>query len=657
MLPSLRDVVAIARRPLPTRAARGVAALVALTLAATLGGAAVPVAATTRTAVTGANTADWTMMVYAVGDTYNVAEAMVRNLNRLTSIPDADNANIVALVDLPERTDPGAPQSEVRGVGQFTTAKLLQLEGGRWNEIRDLGEISMGRPQTLSGFIAEAADRFPARKYGLTLFDHGGAYTGGYDDTGPPQADGLPLSEIRAGMAAGLQAAGIPRFELLFHAACLMSSYETVSALAPLAKTMAGSEELMFGTPILPDGYVRMAADATGEQVAAGLVDGYARFLEEISTQGNENLRALAAMSVVDADRVRALDLALEAFARAAQSRADEIAPAVARARARALEFIVAVTSEGSSMDLVDLGDFLRSLGPLPNDVTVARNAVYEAIRSAVTYQVNGTGTQQATGLNIFLPTRPAAVGTYLQDGIAPRGWGSFLSSFLGSVASATDGDADAQFVDAAPGLELLSDGARLTGRLRPGDGARAVGARTRVLADVAGFQNALTLVLPGYVGAGGPDQVQGVWSYDALVMNDGQTRAPLTAIFRAQSGGLVGSAFAEYTSPEGDRADVTFRVLLDSSGRITAISANAVTPDGSAAGLRMEPGGTLRPVMLVQTPAGFEERVAQIPVRTSDQLSFGFAGLRSGVPFSMGLIVDDVGDQRDFTFATGRVP
>ena len=107
----------------------------------------------------------------------------------------------------------------------------------------------MGRPDALAAFIEEAADRFPAEKYGLTLFDHGGGNTGGYVDTGPPGTTAMTIPDIRAGMAAGMARAGIDRFDLLYHAACLMSSYETASALAPLAETMAGSEELMIQSP------------------------------------------------------------------------------------------------------------------------------------------------------------------------------------------------------------------------------------------------------------------------------------------------------------------------------------------------------------------------------------------------------------------------
>jgi hypothetical protein len=601
--------------------------------------------------------ASWTMMVYAVGDTDNVAEAMVRNLNLLTQVPDAPHVKIVALVDLPERSDRGAPSSQIRGVGEFTTAKLLQLEGGKWNELRDLGEQSLGRPDVLARFIDEAADRFPAEKYGLTLFDHGGGYQGGYIDIGPPSSKGMSIADIRAGMAAGMQAAGISRFELLYHASCLMSSYETVSALAPLARHMAGSEEIMISTPILPEGYALMAKDASGAEVGAALADGYGRFLEQLDAAQKDNTRALAAMSVVDGDRVRALDLALEAFARVARTHAAEVAPAVARARGTALEFVIGLDPEQPSWDLVDLGDFLRNLGSLPPDVEVARDSVYAALRSTITHQVTGQGTQQATGLNVFLPTNPRYVGTYLRDGTAPRGWGSFLESFLGSVSTAADGEADAQFTEQRPTLELLPEGARVTGQLRPGTGARAVTARTQVSADLAGFEDAIVVSTPGYLGAGGRDQVQGVWSYDAVVMSDGRNRVPMSAAFKAQAGGLVGSAYAQYTSPRGDRGDVVFRLLLDSSGRIRGVTASAIGQDGSAGAARLEAGGTLRPQLAVRSPNGVEMRVADAPITVGPNLSFGFAPLRSGLPFSIGLVVGDVGDQRDATFADGRVP
>ena len=318
---------------------------------------------------------------------------------------------------------------------------------------------------------------------------------------------------------------------------------------------------------------------------------------------------------------------------------------------------MIALDPDIGSLDLVDLGDFLRNLGPLPPEVTVARNAVYAAIRSAVSHQVTGQATQQATGLNVFLPTRANAAGSYLRDGTAPLGWGNFLASFLGSVSSATDRNPDAQFAATRPRLELLRTGARMTARLRPGNGASAVSARTQVQASLGGHPNALAVILPGYLGAGGPDQVQGVWSYDVLVISDGRTTVPLSAAFKPQAGGLVGSAYAVYTSPAGGSTQIAFRVLLDSAGRIRGISASAVAPDGSAAAVRLEPGGTMRPIIGVETPSGFDTRPANQAVVVGPRLGFRFARLAPRTPFAIGLVVSDVADQRDATFATGRVP
>ena len=69
---------------------------------------------------------------------------------RSPKLPPMDNVNVVAMVDLPEQTDPGYPQATLPGLAPFTTTKIVVLDGGRWNEVADLGEVSMGRPDALA---------------------------------------------------------------------------------------------------------------------------------------------------------------------------------------------------------------------------------------------------------------------------------------------------------------------------------------------------------------------------------------------------------------------------------------------------------------------------------------------------------------------------
>ena len=476
---------------------------------------------------------------------------MVQNLSQLAALPDADNVNVIVMLDLPERNDPGAPDSTLPGLDQFTTAKLLVLDDNKFNEVRDLGEVSMGRPDALAAFIEEAADRFPADKYGLTLFDHGGGNTGGYLDTGPPGHHHHDHPRHPRGMAAGMARAGIDRFDLLYHAACLMSSYETASALAPLAETMAGSEELMIQYPLSPQGFPVLAQNGSAEDVGAALIDGYRQLLDEIATQGGQTYRDMAAMSVVGGDEVQRLDAAIESFADVAVANMDEIAVEVARAREKSLEFVVGFDS--GSADLIDLGDFLRNLENLPPEVEVARDAAFAALQSSVSAQVLGRATEQATGLNVFLPTDPRRVGPYLEDGTAPKGWGEFVRAFLEEGVGGQSSGAGVEFVsDEADVLVADPTGIKIAGQLTSGGAASVTGSETQVYAAIGGQQRALAVVLPAYVNAGGEGQVQGVWNYALTTLTDGGKSVPVTASYQAQSGGFVGSFLAQYTVTGG---------------------------------------------------------------------------------------------------------
>jgi hypothetical protein len=599
--------------------------------------------------------ADWTMMVYAVGDTSNVSQLMVENLGQLAALPDADNVNVVVLLDLPERTDPGAPSGTLPGLGQFTTAKLLQLDGNRFNEIRDLGEISMGRPDALASFIEEAAGRFPADKYALTLFDHGSGAAGGYYDTGPPGAVAMSVPDIRAGMQAGMARAGIDRFDLLFHAACLMSNYETASALAPLAEEMAGSEELMIQYPVSPEGFAPLAQNASGEEVGRAFIEGYGHLLDEIATQGGQTYRDLAAMSVVGGDEVQRLDAAMESFADVAVANMDEIAVEDARARSASLEFVVGYGER--SQGLIDLGDFLRHLDGLPAEVEVARDAAFAALQSSVRSQVLGRATEQATGLNVLMPPDLRTAEAYIGSGTAPRGWGEFVTAFLeaGVGGGGQDGGGVAFVDDEAEVLVADGSGIKIGAQLTSGSADNVTASETQVLTSIGGQEQVLAVALPAYLNAGGPGQVQGVWNYALTTLSDGSTSIPVTAGYQAQSGGFVGTFTAQYTSPAGDTSDIGARVLLSSQGTIESVSIVDVS-GGQQAGIELALGGTLTPYLYVPGSSGYEPTLSNQSIAVSDTLEVAFTKVRPGTPFDIGVVVVDVAGNVAEAFTSQRV-
>ncbi len=603
--------------------------------------------------------ADWTMMVYAVGDTMNVAQAMVENLTQIAQLPEQPNVNVVVLLDLPEPTDTGAPTSTVPGLEPFSTAKLLVLEGGRYVEVRDLGEVSMGRPDVLATFVEEAADEFPAEKYGFTFFDHGGGNTGGYVDTGPPGTQDLSVPEMREGLLMGMAAAGIDRFDVINQAACLMANYESASALAPLGKWMAASEEVMIGYPLSPNSFPPMGLDGSGEDVANGFVDGYVDLLEVIAEEpGGQAYRDLAALSVVDGDQMSTLDRAIESFSAAAVAHMPEITTQVARARADALEFVAGFPgSEGESYDLVDLGDFMRHLTDVPEDVAVARDAVFAALDQAVTMQATGQGTQQATGMNVYLPRDPRRVNpSVLSDGTEPPGWAAFVSAFVESAGSTPPGESgEVEFVSSeAQVLQADASGIKIAGTLADGAREHVTSADTYVFTRL-GDREGLGLILPAYLDAGGPGQVQGIWDYSLTTLSDGQKSVPATTQYQAQSGGLLGTFLAQYTSPEGDLADVAVRLLLSSEGEIQSVSTIDVN-SGSSAGVRLEIGGKLTPYVFVASSNSFEPVLSSQSIAVSEALEISFERLPQATAFTMAVVVGDAGGNFDSAFASGLV-
>lgn len=188
----------------------------------------------------GDGVAAWTFLVYLAGDNDLEGDA-VNDLLEMASVGSDEDVNIVVLVDRSAEYS-AAPAANL---GDFTSTKLLLVEEGEFTEVVDYGEANTGDPQNLAFFLDTAIGMFPADRYALSLWDHGGGWTSfGYDDSAGTSFD---LREIVGGVRAGLEAAGVDRLDLLGFDACLMAAYEVQTALAPYADYFVASEELEPG--------------------------------------------------------------------------------------------------------------------------------------------------------------------------------------------------------------------------------------------------------------------------------------------------------------------------------------------------------------------------------------------------------------------------
>jgi len=213
------------------------------------------------------------------------------------------------------------------------------------------------------------------------------------------------------------------------------------------------------------------------------------------------------------------------------------------------------------------------------------------------------------------------------------------------------------QFVSSqAQILQADTSGIKIAAQLADGSRANVTSAETYVFTGLGGQQTALGLILPAYLDAGGPGQVQGVWNYALTALSDGTTVAPATAFYQAQSGGLLGSFMAQYTAPNGGVSDVGVRVLLTSAGQIQSVSiVDAST--GSSAGVSLEVGGTLTPYVFVPASGSYQQVLSNRSIPVSEDLRVDFLRLPGKTQFDMGLVVQDAAGNAATAFAAGRVP
>jgi hypothetical protein len=121
------------------------------------------------------------------------------------------------------------------------------LLGGDELQLADEQDQSnMGDPNTLQSFLEYGITNFPADRYGLILWDHGGGSTSGvcFDEL---TDDNLTISEIAKALEGATGMMDGRRFGFVGFDACLMATFEMANFLSKYADYMIASEELEPG--------------------------------------------------------------------------------------------------------------------------------------------------------------------------------------------------------------------------------------------------------------------------------------------------------------------------------------------------------------------------------------------------------------------------
>lgn len=342
-----------------------------------------------------------TIMVYMCGTDLESRSGMgTADLQEMLAADLGENINLLVYTGGCTNWHSSPISNSTNQIWQIKSNKLLLLES-------DLGSVSMTNPATLTGFIQWCVRNFPASRYQLIFWDHGGGSISGYGyDQKFPSSGSMGLS----GIHTALSNAEV-EFDFIGFDACLMATAENALMLAKHADYLIASEETEPGV----GWYYTDWLTAFGANPSMSTLEIGKRIADDFVDVCSQKCPGqMTTLSVVDLAELEAtVPSGLTAFSQAASKLiSSKQYQTLSDARSHTREF-----ARSSRIDHVDLVHLARNLG------NTESNALADALLSAVKYNRTSSNMTNAYGLSIYFPYQNVskvdkAVASYKQIGM-----------------------------------------------------------------------------------------------------------------------------------------------------------------------------------------------------------------------------------------------
>ena len=253
---------------------------------------------------------------------------------------------------------------------------------------------SMADPETLTDFVRWGAENYPAKKYALVLWDHGGGSKTGIFIDELYGGDTMALGEL----GEALRSTGVHLEAVLFDA-CMMAGIETASAIADSANWMIASEEVVAGKGSAVDDWLQqlyITPEFSGELLGRWVCD-----MSQIkyTDEGDDEAQELLTWSVIDLSKIPQL-VELVDFGFESVGKVYAKYPALMSQFAKYLMDIERFGTNESIEGMFDLPGLLYA----PEIAMVIRpeilQTMLEALTETVVYCVRGPGRSAARGIS-----------------------------------------------------------------------------------------------------------------------------------------------------------------------------------------------------------------------------------------------------------------
>jgi len=349
--------------------------------------------------------AAWTIFVYGHGD-HNLSPSLAEDIFEMTEATLTEDINVIVMADW------DASQEDYPSGTEW-----YRFSGGGAGELEPfevVPEQDLDDPQVLYDSIVRAYSDAPAENYGLILWDHGGAWSGGFGgDTQDGTSDGFPTAapDIAITIDQALEDVGIEQLRFLAFDTCLMAGAEILAEFASLTELYIANAELDYG----PGWNYRATFSALADEPEMDMQTFATVETEVWAEHHNEDPIDVLLRSHVAIDTALATDFfdAYRAFTTAYVNGSQMSALDIGRAAYFSLPGYDAsgIETLADTPELRDAGGFLEEMerSTDPTIADAARTAL-DALDSMVLAWNNGTLRDQVVqyGLHIALPSAKA---------------------------------------------------------------------------------------------------------------------------------------------------------------------------------------------------------------------------------------------------------
>lgn len=323
------------------------------------------------------------------------------------------SANIRQMVDATKKGDGLTFVVEAGGSGRWFTKGIKKDSYGRYEvkngdlkKVKDLpADTCMSEPENLEDFIRWAKKTYPADRYMLVLWDHGGGvpYGYGHDDLNERKVKEGDMPIIKTSeVVDAVRDAGV-KFDVIGFDACLMQDIEIETAMEPYADYFLGSEETEGGCGwFYTAGFGALAEDPglASEEFGRQMVASYDPYNRATDSENNPSPKMT--LSFVDLPRAAA---AYEKLAALLKDAGEEIKDDTGSYASFAGAASAAYTFEDNLQ--IDLIDFIRILDKMDYDEKIGTHQqkldLYRALQACVLYR-NGDAAKGINGISMAFP-------------------------------------------------------------------------------------------------------------------------------------------------------------------------------------------------------------------------------------------------------------